>query len=397
MTIPVIVSDPDDYDTLTVTVGFNSPFNMTFDGPSTFSVVANSPKTATLKYTPQAFEANSHYTFDVTVTDSAGYTATQTVVVNVGAVNERPVIVSPTSGSTMNVVDTHLVSLPVIATDAEGDALTYSATGLPSGLSIDANTGIIGGTVSGSGNYSVTVNVDDGKHISPASSVTFTIAVGNTNHAPTLDPIADQSVIAGGTVDVQANGNDQDNDALTYTMTGNPGWLSIDAATGEITGSPAVEGSWVITVTANDGYTGTASQSFTLTVTGPFGVTVSNGAGYETITYTVSNITANTISPIVRGSLTGGGFTDNENAFFNASQGFVDDQWASPVIQRKLDPTKNTRILTWTVGDLAPGASATLTISVPIKGSTPHGTPLTDMWTVDYGVTHYTTPIVTHP
>ena len=38
------------------------------------------------------------------------------------------------------------MGLPISATDPDGDVLTYSATGLPPGLSIGATTGLIGGT-----------------------------------------------------------------------------------------------------------------------------------------------------------------------------------------------------------------------------------------------------------
>ena len=116
-----------------------------------------------------------------------------------------------------------------------------------------------------------------------------------------------------------------------------------------------------------------------------FSASASTNGNTQTITYTVVNTTSATINPVVRGNLTGGGYTDNANAFFSASKGTVSDQWASPIIQRQLDPTMDARILTWTVGSLAPGASATLTISVPINGSTPHGTQLTNTWTLDYG------------
>ncbi len=398
--IPVQVSDADDHETLAVTLDFNAPEGMTVKTPSSFSnVPSNTPKNTELDFTPTTDQANQSFTFDVTVTDSAGLTASQSVTVNVGAVNARPVITSPTAGSTKNVVTGHEVYLPVVATDAEGDTLTYGATGLAgTGLSIDSTTGVIGGTVTASsGTFPVTVTVDDGNHIAPAASVSFKIVVGSTNHAPTLSAIPNQTLIVGQTLDVQAVGSDPDNDKLTYTQTGLPGnWATFDNDTGKI-GGIAEEGTWNVTITVSDGYGGTASQSFVLRVNGLFSSNLTTNSGYVTITYTVTNITGSTISPVVRGSLTGGGYLDNENAFFNSDQGFVDDQWANPVLQRQLDPTKNTRILTWTVGDLAPGASTTLTISVPVKGSTPHGTELTNTWSIDFGATHNTLPPVKYP
>src|SRR5213076_455860 len=58
------------------------------------------------------------------------------------------------------------ISLSAAATDADGDPLTYEASGLPSGLSIDAATGLISGTIAAgaaSGSpYSVSVTVREG-------------------------------------------------------------------------------------------------------------------------------------------------------------------------------------------------------------------------------------------
>lgn len=52
-------------------------------------------------------------------------------------------------------------SLQVTATDPDGDSLTYGATNLPPGLSIDA-TGLIQGIASGAGTFDVVVSVSDG-------------------------------------------------------------------------------------------------------------------------------------------------------------------------------------------------------------------------------------------
>ena len=57
-----------------------------------------------------------------------------------------------------------VVSLDADATDADLDSLTYSATNLPDGITINPSTGVISGTLSATsaGVYSVTVTVSDG-------------------------------------------------------------------------------------------------------------------------------------------------------------------------------------------------------------------------------------------
>jgi len=56
------------------------------------------------------------------------------------------------------------VSLAINASDPNGDVLSYSATGLPTGLSINPSSGVINGTVTATGNYRPTINVSDGSN-----------------------------------------------------------------------------------------------------------------------------------------------------------------------------------------------------------------------------------------
>jgi hypothetical protein len=64
------------------------------------------------------------------------------------------------------------VRLPIAAIDPDGDALTFSATGLPASLSIDPSTGLISGRLrpEDAGTYYVTVTATDGRL---TQSVTF--------------------------------------------------------------------------------------------------------------------------------------------------------------------------------------------------------------------------------
>ncbi|WP_055495086.1 putative Ig domain-containing protein [Streptomyces sp. TP-A0356] len=67
------------------------------------------------------------------------------------------------------------VSLQIKATDSAGATLTYSATGLPTGLSINSSTGLISGTASTAGTYSTTVTAKDSTGASGSASFTWTV------------------------------------------------------------------------------------------------------------------------------------------------------------------------------------------------------------------------------
>lgn len=68
-------------------------------------------------------------------------------------------------------------SLQISASDsASGQTLTYSATGLPAGLSISASTGLISGTPTTAGTYSSTVTAKDTTNASGSATFTWTIS-----------------------------------------------------------------------------------------------------------------------------------------------------------------------------------------------------------------------------
>lgn len=93
-----------------------------------------------------------------------------------GGGNNVPSITSPGDQSTtLN----GLVSLQIEATDIDGDGLTYSATGLPTGLSIDPTTGLIGGVVSNEADFSVIVTVADGNGGSSSLGFAWSVTAGN--------------------------------------------------------------------------------------------------------------------------------------------------------------------------------------------------------------------------
>lgn len=105
-------------------------------------------------------------------------TAEQTVNITP---NRPPTLNSP-GDQTTGVGDP--VNLTVVASDPDGDALTFSASGLPEGLSISTN-GVIAGNVTTAGVSSVTVTVQDGRGGVATASFTWTV----TPPALSLNPI----------------------------------------------------------------------------------------------------------------------------------------------------------------------------------------------------------------
>jgi hypothetical protein len=98
----------------------------------------------------------------------------------------------------------------------------------------------------------------------------------DSNQAPTIDAIADQTVTEGETLEVDVNASDADGDAVSLSVSG-PGFVTLaDAGDGNgtltIAPSTGANGTYTVEVTADDG-TDTTTESFNVTVepaaTGP--------------------------------------------------------------------------------------------------------------------------------
>jgi hypothetical protein len=161
------------------------------------------------------------------------------------------------------------VAVQLEASDADGDALAYSAAGLPPSLSVNPSTGLISGTLTraDTGSYTVTATVSDG---SVPVSQQFTWVVTHINRAPVLANPGNQLTVIANSVSLPATGTDPDGDPLTYNATGLPASLLVDSNTGLISGTVAAAeiGSHPVSVTASDGQL-EVTQTFTWEIVSP--------------------------------------------------------------------------------------------------------------------------------
>src|SRR5580704_1287950 len=157
------------------------------------------------------------------------------------------------------------VYLQVQGEDTCTGSLSYKATGLPAGLSINSTTGVISGTAKTAGTSSVTVTGTDST--GPSGSATFSWNVGTTSNTVTVTNPGSQTGTVGTAASLQIAATDSGSgQTLTYSATGLPAGLSISSTTGLISGTPTTAGSSSVTVTAKDttGASGSATFSWTI-------------------------------------------------------------------------------------------------------------------------------------
>ncbi len=139
----------------------------------------------------------------------------------------------------------------ISATDNNGDAITYSAVGLPAGATFDGNTGIFSWTpaFTASGTYSVVfISTANGL----TDSETVTITVGNVDRTPILSFIGNKTASMNTLLSFTISATDPDGDSIVYSATGLPTGATFDTTNGIFSWTPVngTEGLYVVTFTA---------------------------------------------------------------------------------------------------------------------------------------------------
>jgi chitodextrinase len=165
-------------------------------------------------------------------------------------------------------------TLPVTATDPDGDVLTFSAVNLPTFAVLQPVSNgtlniVFSPGITKRGSYPMSVMVDDGN--TGNDTTNFTLVV-NTNDVPVMSEVQDISITEGSDANLAVSGTDNNGTAsMIWSFEGLPSFATFtnnNDGTGNILFKTGYSSSGVypITIILNDGFGAWTSRSLVLTV-----------------------------------------------------------------------------------------------------------------------------------
>lgn len=205
--------------------------------------------TRTFSWTPKVGQAGT-YIVPVTVTDGS-----LTVLGNVSIVVKtanRPPAFKLIGNKT--VLEGSSLQFVLNATDPDANALTFSASNLPSGATFNASTRTFAWapTTGQAGTYNVSFGVSDG---SLAVTQTVAILVGKLNRPPILEPIGSKTIGEGVPLQFVVNASDPDGTTPIFIVRNLPTGATFNASTKTFAWTPQVgqAGTYTIPFAVSDG------------------------------------------------------------------------------------------------------------------------------------------------
>ncbi|MES2307337.1 MAG: Ig-like domain-containing protein [Verrucomicrobiota bacterium] len=181
-----------------------------------------------------------------------------------GKLNEKPTF---TSSPVTDAVISNSWLYNAVATDPDGDTLTYSVFSGPAGLAINSSSGQATWTPSAAGSFAVTLRVSDGKGETADQSFSITVSSKVQNRPPLFTTLPSSDAFVGKSYSSSILATDPDGDAVTLSLVSGPSGLSVTSG-GQINWLPTADqvGLQSVQVRATDSAGATASQSFAILV-----------------------------------------------------------------------------------------------------------------------------------
>ncbi len=275
-------------------------YSLSGDDAASFDLTAATGQLTTKEAVSYDYETQASYALTVTASDGNGGSATIDVTVSLTDVEETPPesqeasvnnapVFDEGTGTTRELPENSAagtsVGLPLTATDADEDTLTYTLSGdAADSFEIDAATGQLLTKAGVSydyetqATYAVTVTAEDPE--GGSASINVTVNLTDANDAPTFAEgdgatrTLAENTAAGENVGEPLTATDPDEDTLTYTLSGDAAdSFEIDAATGQLLTKEGVsydyetQATYAVTVTAEDPEGGSASINVTVNLT----------------------------------------------------------------------------------------------------------------------------------
>jgi Putative Ig domain len=171
-----------------------------------------------------------------------------------------------------------------VATDGDGDMLSFSVAGMPAWATLNPQTGVLSGTPGESDvgtTADIILSVSDGE--ASVSLPAFRIAIASaqppsgtptppSNGAPVISGTPAMTATATQTYSFTPSATDPDGQTLAFSVVNLPAWASFSARTGRLSGTPSttqVRTYSGIVITVTDGSLSGSLPSFSITVNAP--------------------------------------------------------------------------------------------------------------------------------
>lgn len=264
LSITLVGTDSDEGSTLTYSSS-NLPDGSTLNA-----------NTGVFLWTPGTEQSGS-YNVVFTVTDNQGASASKTAeitVTDLPAENNPPTIALDPTGP-YTIAEENTLSITLVGSDEdEGSVLIYSSANLPSGSTLDANSGAFNWTpASGqAGSYNVVFIVTDEQGAAASASAAISVIEAHDENNPptlTLNPEGPYNIAEDEMLMIILVGNDVDAaSVLTYSASGMPDGALLDASAGNFSWTPGFDDAGsveiIFTVTDNFGAASSATASINI-------------------------------------------------------------------------------------------------------------------------------------